>query len=259
MENIVVSTFRNVQDATAGLNKLKDLDQLNDITIYNMVMIRKTAESRYAFLYQDGPDTQDLPAEGAMAGTLVGALAGPIGMAIGMLTGVMVGSADEDDTENMSQEFLDDVNKRLEIDAIAIVLDVEEDGEFMINSYLEPFNGVVARRDTAAELDKYDQEQWKELKDEIQEAEEQLKQAREEDKAAIKAKIEKLKSERDEKIKKIRERNAKTKQHLQNKLKTLDEKWKASNQQIKTRIEQHREKLQQKLIQTDKEIESAFV
>jgi hypothetical protein len=33
MENIVVSTFRNVQDATAGLNKLKDLDQLNDITI----------------------------------------------------------------------------------------------------------------------------------------------------------------------------------------------------------------------------------
>jgi len=259
MENIVVSTFRNVQDATAGLNKLKDLDQLNDITIYNMVMIRKTAEGRYVFLYQDGPDTQDLPAEGAMAGTLVGALAGPIGMAIGMLTGVMVGSADEDDTENMSREFLDDVNKRLDIDAIAIVLDVEEDGEFMINSYLEPFNGVVARRDTAAEFDKYDQEQWKELKDEIKEAEEQLKQAGEEDKAAIKSRIEKLKSEREEKIKKIRERNAKTKQHLQNKLKTLDEKWKASNQQIKERIEQHREKLQQKLIQTDKEIESAFV
>ena len=258
MENIVVSAFRNVQDATAGLNRLKELDQLNDITIYNMVMIRKTAEGKFEFLYQDGPDTQDLPAKGAMAGTLVGALAGPIGMAIGMLTGVMVGSADEDDTDEMSREFLDDVNKRLAIDAIAIVLDVEEDGEFMINSYLEPFNGVIARRDTADEFDKYDQEQWKKLNDEIAKEEEQLKQAREEDKAAIKARIAKLKSERDEKIKKIGERNATTKQHLQNKLKALDEKWKASSQQLKAQIGRHREKLQQKLIKMNEEIESAF-
>jgi diadenosine tetraphosphate (Ap4A) HIT family hydrolase len=156
----------------------------------------------------------------------------------------------------MSREFLDDVNKRLEIDAIAIVLDVEEDGEFMINSYLEPFHGVIARRDTADEFDKYDQEQWKEMKDEIAKEEEQLKQAREEDKAAIKAKIAKLKSERDEKIKKITERNANAKQHLQNKLKALDEKWKASNQQIKARIEEHREKLQGKLIKMNEEIKN---
>jgi uncharacterized membrane protein len=247
MENIVVSTFRNIQDANAGLSKLKDLDQLNDITIYNMVMIRKKAEGKFEFLYQDGPDTQDLPADGAMAGTLIGALAGPIGMAIGMLTGVMVGAADEGDTEDMSQEFLDDVNKRLSIDGIAIVLDVEEDGAFMIDSYLEPFHGVIARRDTAAEFDKYDQEQWQKLKDEIAKEEQQLKQARDEDKAAIKARIAKLRSESDEKIKKIKERHVATIQHLQNKLKALDEKWKASNQQMKDRVEQHREKLKEKL------------
>jgi len=247
MENIVVSTFQNVQDATLGLNKLKDLDQLNDITIYNMVMIRKTAEGKFEFLYQDGPDTQDLPANGAMAGTLIGALAGPIGMAIGMLTGVMVGAADEDDTLEMSSEFLDAVNKRLAIDSVAIVLDVEEDGAFMIDSYLEPFHGTIARRDTAAEFDKFDQEQWQEVQDEIAKEEQQLKQARDEDKAAIKASIAKLKAASDEKMKKIRERNAKAKQHLQNKLKALDEKWKASNQQMKARIEQHREKLKEKL------------
>src|SRR5258708_20526641 len=99
MENIVVSTFRNVQDATAALNRLKDLDQLNDITIYNMVMIRKTAEGRFVFLYQDGPDTQDLPAEVAMARTLVGALAGPIGMCIVIFTAVMVAPPDASDTD----------------------------------------------------------------------------------------------------------------------------------------------------------------
>ena len=125
MENIVVSSFRNLQDATLGLDKLKDLNQLNDITIYNMVMIRKTAEGKFEFLYQEGPDTRDIPAQEALAGTLIGAIGGPIGMAVGMLTGVLVGSVDEDDSEEMSREFLDDVNKQLGIGSVAIVLDVE--------------------------------------------------------------------------------------------------------------------------------------
>jgi uncharacterized membrane protein len=247
MENIVVSSFRNLQDATLGLNKLKDLDQLNDITIYNMVMIRKTAEGKFEFLYQEGPDTQDIPAEGALAGTLIGAIGGPIGMAVGMLTGVMLGSADEDDREEMSREFLDDVNKQLGIGSVAIVLDVEEDGEFMINSYLSPFNGVIVRRDIADQFAKYDEEQWMESEEELKAEERRLKEAAEKDKAAIEARIAKLKTERDERIKKIRERNARTKEQVQNKIKALDEKWKTSDQQLKTRMAAQREKLREKL------------
>src|SRR5579871_2152959 len=171
MENIVVSAFRNVQDATLGLNKLKDLDQLNDIDIFNIVMIRKTSDDKFEFLYRDGPDTQDLPADGALAGTLIGVIGGPIGMAVGMLTGAMIGAADENDTEDMYREFLADVNKQLGVGTVAIVLDVEEEGELMINSYLEPFNGVIVRRDIAAEFDKYDQEQERELNEEIDEEE----------------------------------------------------------------------------------------
>ena len=258
MENVVVSTFRNVQDATAALEKLKDLDRLDDIAIYNMVMIRKTAEDRFEFLYHDGPDTRDFPAAGAMLGTLVGALAGPIGMAIGMLTGVMAGAADEDDTEDMSQDFLNDVNRQMAIDAVAIVLDVEEDGEFMINSYLEPYHGVIIRKDIAGQYDKYEKEQWKELNDEIDEEERQLKQAREEEKAAITAKIVKLKSERDERLKKIKERNAKAKEQLQNKIKALDEKWKTSDQKLKEKIGVHREKMREKLKKVNEDITTAF-
>ena len=247
MENIVVSSFRNLQDATLGLNKLKDLDQLNDITIYNMVMIRKTAEGKFEFLYQEGPDTQDIPAEGALAGTLIGAIGGPIGMAVGMLTGVVLGSADEDDSEEMSREFLDDVNKQLGIGSVAIVMDVEEEDEFMINSYLLPFNGVIVRRDIADQFAKYDQEQWMESEEELKAEEGRLKEAAEKDKAAIEAKIAKLKTERDERIKKIRERNARTKEQVQNKIKALDEKWKTSDQQLKTRMAAQREKLREKL------------
>jgi len=258
MENIVVSTFRSVQDATLGLNKLKDLDQLNDIDIYNIVMIRKTSGDKFEFLYKDGPDTRDLPVDAALAGTLIGVIGGPIGMAVGMLTGAMVGAADEDDTEDLYREFLNDVNKQLAVGTVAIVLDVEEDGELMINSYLEPFNGVVVRRDIAAEFDKYDQEQERELNEEIEEEERRLKEAREENKAAVRARIAKLKSERDERTRKIRERNARTKEHLQNKIKALDDRWKAANAQMKEKIALQRDKIREKLGKMDREIATAF-
>jgi uncharacterized membrane protein len=259
MENIVISSFPNLQDATLGLNKLKDLDQLNDITIYNMVMIRKIAEGKYEFLYQEGPDTSDIPATGALAGTLIGALAGPIGMAVGMLTGAVIGSADEDDSDEMSREFLDSVNKQLGIGSVAIVLDVEEDGEFMINSYLTPFNGVIVRRDIAEQYAKYDQEQWAEVQKELTAEEARLKAAGEKDKAAIEARIAKLKTESDQRLKKIKERNAKTKEHLQNKIKTLDEKLKTSDEHLKQKIAAQKEKLKEKLEKVGKDVSSAFV
>jgi uncharacterized membrane protein len=259
MENIVVSTFRNLQDATLGLNKLKDLDQLNDITIYNMVMIRKTDEKKFEFLYQEGPDTQDIPATGALAGTLIGTLGGPIGMAVGMLTGALIGSANEDDTEEMSREFLDDVNKTLGTGSIAIVLDVEEDDEYMIDSYLTPFNGVIVRRDIAAQFAKYDQEQWNELQEEIATEEQRLKGAAEKDKAAIEARIAKLKTESDEKVKRIKERNARTKEHVQKKITALDEKLKTSDEHLKARIASQKQKLKGKLEKVSEDIGSAFV
>jgi uncharacterized membrane protein len=247
MENIVVSSFHSLQDATLGLNKLKDLDQLNDITIFNLVMIRKTAEGKFEFLYREGPDTQDMPAEGALAGTLIGAIGGPIGMAVGMLTGGMLGSADEDDRAEMSREFLDDVNKQLSIGSVAIVMDVEEEDELMINSYLSPFNGVMVRRDIADQFAKYDQQQWAELDEELKAEEERLKAAGEKDKAAIEAKIAKLKTEREEKMKKVKERNARTKEQVQNKIKLLDEKLKTSDQQLKIRIAAQKAKLGEKM------------
>lgn len=259
MENIVVSSFRNLQDATLGLNKLKDLDQLNDITIYNMVMIRKTAEGKFEFLYQEGPDTQDIPVEGALAGTLIGAIGGPIGMAVGMLTGAVAGSADEDDYEGMSREFLEDVNKQLGIGSVAIVLDVEEGDELIINSYLSAFNGVVVRRDIADQFAKYDQEQWKESEEELKAEERRLKEAGEKDKAAIEARIAKLKAQKDDRIRKLRERNARTKERIQNKIKALDEKWKLSDQQLKTRIAAKKEKLREKLEKVSEDVGSALV
>ena len=51
MENLAVITFHNIQDATGGLNKLKELDEHNDIILYNILLVRKNGESQYELLY----------------------------------------------------------------------------------------------------------------------------------------------------------------------------------------------------------------
>ncbi len=258
MENIVVSTFPDAQNASDGLKILKELDQLGDITIYNIVMLRKTGEQPIEFLYHDGPDTRDLPVATGAAGALIGVIGGPIGMALGMMTGVMIGAIDEDNTESISKDFLDKVSGQLSAGSIAIVMDVEEDNEVMINSYIEPLNGIMVRTNINDEYIKYDEEQWEELDTQIDEAERELHEAREEDKAAIKAKIEKLKAEQTERMKRVKARAAIAKEHLENKIKEIEQKLDTSDEKLKKRLEAQGEKLKEKLKKFDQDLAWAF-
>jgi uncharacterized membrane protein len=258
MENLVVSTFQDAVNASEGLKKLQELDQIGDIIIYNVVMIRKTAENQFDLLFQDGADLEGRPALGALGGAAIGAIGGPIGMAIGMLTGTIIGSADADDAEAFSDAFLAKVNGNLTIGAFAILLDVEEDNEQLINSYMEPFHGVTVHSDIADQYDRFDNEQWKELNEEIDEEEKALQTALDKDKEALKAKIKKLKAERDEKIGKIKSRAAVRKKHIAEKIKVLDGKLKAAGEKQREKIKAQRDKIHAKLNAFEKKTEWAF-
>jgi len=246
MENLVVASFQDMDNAVKALNKLNELNELDDIIIYNMVMIQKKGE-QFQVLYREGPDTQDLPAEGAFVGSLIGALAGPIGMALGMLTGVMAGAVNEDDTETFFDEFLNNVTKQLQPGSYAVVIDVEEDTAVFIDSYLEPFHAVIVRKDITDQYDKYDQEHIEELNKQIDNEEKELDTASEKNKAAIKAKISNLKSKREERIKKFKTRRENSKKQLQEKIENLKKKITASQDKRNERLKAHKEKLEDKL------------
>ncbi len=258
MENLVVSTFQDAVNASEGLKKLQELDQIGDIIIYNVVMIRKTAENQFDLLFQDGADLEGRPALGALGGAAIGAIGGPIGMAIGMLTGTIIGTANEDDAEAFSDAFLAKVNSNLTIGAFAILLDVEEDNEQIINSYMETCHGVTVHSDIADQYDRFDNEQWKELNEEIDEEEKALQAAMDKDKEALKAKIKKLKAERDEKIGKIKSRAAARKQYIGEKVKALDGKLKAAGEKQHEKIKAQRDKIHAKLAAFEKKTQWAF-
>ena len=69
---------------------------------------------------------------------------------------------------------------------------------------MKPCHGVTVHSNIADQYDRFDDEQWKALNDEIDQEEKALQAAVDKDKEAIKAKIKKLKAERNEKIKTLR-------------------------------------------------------
>jgi uncharacterized membrane protein len=258
MENLVIITFPDAKNATGGLNKLQELDLLGDITLYNYALIRKTGGNQFDLIQHEGADTDGLPAIGAIGGSMIGIIGGPIGMAIGMLTGALVGSADEEDNLDFSDEVLDKVKDSLLVGEFAIILDVEEDDDFFINSYIDPFRGVLVRTDIASQFDEYDNEQWDELNKEIDDDEKSLKTAVDKDKASIKAKIDKLKKERDERFQKMKSRSAKRKEVLEDKIKAFDEKIKTAGENAKDKLKAIRKKLAEKLAAANAKLDWAF-
>lgn len=248
MENLVVASFQNIQDATAGLHKLKELDQTGEITIYNIAMIRKTAESKFELLHHEGPGKKTKVADGAVVGSLVGVLGGPIGIIIGLLTGMLIGSAANDiDAYDFSDEFLNDVNRKMTIGTLSIVLDVQEEGEFMIDSHLASFHCTTIHENLDNQYDEYEDQKWKDLNKEISDEEKAWGKAADKDKAKIRVKIDKLKKEREDRMDKRKTGFAAVKNQLHDKIKLLDDKITISNGKVREKLKVHKDRFMQDL------------
>jgi uncharacterized membrane protein len=259
MENLLIITFGSKSKATEGLNRLKDLDQLGDITIYNRALIQKTGINQYEILEHEGPDTEALPATGALGGAVIGSLGGPLGMAMGMLTGATLGLAGEANRLDFSSDVLDQVNKRLSIGTFAIILDAEEDTESIVDSYMKSSDGYVLRTDIADQYDQYNQAQDDEFNKELKAEEKSLKADLDADKATIKLRIQKLKLEHDLRVVKLKVRTALRKKQLENRIKTFDNKIKTATADVKNKLTANRKKLAKSLSNFEKKVDKALV
>ncbi len=258
MENLLIITFGDKSKATEGLNRLADLDQLGDIIVYNQALIKKTGINQFEILEHKGPDTDVLPATGALGGAVIGAIGGPLGMAMGMLTGATLGLADEANRLDFSSDVLDQVTKNLGVGRFAIVLDVEEDTESIVDSYMKSSEGTVVRTDIADRYDQYDEAREDEFNKELDAEEKSLKTALEADKANIKLRIEKLKLEHDLKVVKLKLRTAKRKKQIEDRIKTFDDKIKTAAADSKNKLQAHRKKLAENLSNFGKKVDKAF-
>jgi uncharacterized membrane protein len=236
MENLVVITFRELEKAMDGLTKLKELDNVDEITIYGLAFIHKKEDGAIEYLYHDGEDSGRKVAIGAAAGMLIGLLGGPLGMLLGVLTGAGLGQAMEDDTTDLDHHFIMKVNKHLEPGTYALVIDAEEDADILVDQRMESLGGMILRTSVDDETERFDDEQLSKFNQEIDAKEAEFKTAVGEKKEKLKHEIKELKDKQHRRMMKFREKVTARKNHLHQKIDLLHKKMLAANQKNKEKF-----------------------
>jgi uncharacterized membrane protein len=205
MTNLIVATFKEEAEAIEASQKLHELESIGDITIYELVLIKKNAEGEITVVQAD--TSENLATFSGMAiGALIGALAGPVGLVTGMLVGTISGTAAEVDTYGFEDDFISKASEQLEPGMAAVIAEIEEDDTVFVDSSLTPIAAMLTRSDVDYEYTKHSDEKIEELDEEIAGMRAKFKSATEDDKAKLKQKIDKLKEERKEKIDEFKEK-----------------------------------------------------
>lgn len=207
MDRMLVVVFDNEAKAYDGKQALLQLDAEGSISTYAYAVLAKQADGKATV--KQGEDNGPLGTLANTAlGSLVGLLGGPIGVAVGAASGAVVGGALDLQNARIGDDFIEDVNKQLGPNKVALVAEIEEDWTTPVDSRMETLGGRVFRRSLS------------EVKHTIHE----------ENVAALKADLAQMKAEQ-------AKANADRKAKLQEKITQLDSKIEAQLQRAKDRRE----------------------
>ena len=205
MEKMLVVVFDSESKAYEGTNALSQLGREGSIEIYAESVIKKNGDGKTVVLKTE--DEFPLGTLGGTAiGSLIGLLGGPYGVIIGAASGSLVGAVDDLSRSSIGAEFVDDVSARLTPGKYAVVADISEEWVTPMDVKMEKLGGQVFR---TAKLD-VETEQMKRAITaydlEIAQLEKERKEAADDRKAKLQAKIDKLKEKRQKKVEQANQR-----------------------------------------------------
>ncbi|HZT42414.1 MAG TPA: DUF1269 domain-containing protein [Chthonomonadaceae bacterium] len=201
MSKFIVVIFPNEKIAYEGTHALKELDAEGSLTLYSMAVVTQDTAGKLSV--KQAADEGPLgTAVGSLAGGLIGLLGGPVGMAVGFAGGALVGSWGDLFHLGVSSKFLEEVSQKLTPGKVAVVADVDEDWITPLDTRMDALGGIVLREwRTDFEGELYEREVTA-RKAELAQLKAEFAQAREENKAKLRARIEeaqtKLKETRDQ-------------------------------------------------------------
>jgi uncharacterized membrane protein len=239
MNKMLVAVFENEAKAYEGLSELKSLHQNGDISLYASAVISKDANGKL-FLKTAVENQPVGTATGLVTGSMLGLLGGPIGVAIGAAAGSLIGLLFDAGHEDVSVEFVNDVSLALTNSKTAVIAEIDEDWTVPVDTRLELLHAVVFRRFRYEVVDQQLERESMAIVNEFKALKQELKLAREEEKAKINAAIDRVKN-----------KASITRVALENKAKAieveLDGKVNVMKAQIKEANEKRKAKLQKLL------------
>ncbi len=239
MSKYIVSVFDNEKAAYKGGRVLGQLHDEGSIAIYEGAILAKVDSGEVRIL--DGLEEAPFGALGGMAlGSLIGVLGGPAGVLAGAAAGSLSGMLVDISITGVNDEFLDDVAKELSPGHFAVAAEVEEGWTTPLDARMEALGGTVYRSWRVDVEDAQIERDIEANEREREELEQEWKQASDESKAKLQAKVDAMKA----KFKGLQDRARKKvetlKEEVDTKIKKLDEQIAKADADFKTKLEKTR-------------------
>src|SRR6478672_3693896 len=188
MNKMLVAVFDTENKAFEGLNAIKDLHNKGDITLYANAVVSKN-EKGQLHLETSSDQGPIGTTTGLLTGSLIGLFGGPVGLAVGAMTGSIAGMIFDVDTDDINTTFVDEVSKALEKGKTAVIAEIDETWTVPVDTKLDALNAIVFRRLRDEVVEDQLKRESEAIASDYRNLKEELKEAREEDKAAIKTAI----------------------------------------------------------------------
>jgi len=227
MDRMLVVVFDNENKAYEGKRALQQLDGEGSISVYAYAVLAKNADGTATVKQGDdvGPIGTLL---GTSLGALIGVLGGPAGMAVGAAAGMGVGSTLDLNNIRVGSDFIDDVQKNLSPNKVALIAEVDEEWTTPVDTRMEAIGGNVFRRALSEVTDKVDDEDIAAMKADLDQLKAEHAKAQADRKAKLQGKINQLDSKIQAQLQKAKERREATQRKAQEKVKILKAKAEAA-------------------------------
>jgi len=245
MNKMLVAVFETENKAYEGLSALKSLHDNGDITLYASAVVSKNqkGELNLNTAADQGPIGT---ATGLFAGSLLGLLGGPIGLVLGAAAGSFAGLVFDITNDDINTTFVDEVTSALIPGKTAVIAEVDESWTVPVDTKLDALNAVVFRRLKYEVADDQLQRESAAIEAEFKSLKEELKEAKDEDKAKIKAAMARLQN-------KAQATNDLIKRKLNESKNQFDAKVSAMELQIKNAKERRRARIEKRIREVKEE------
>ena len=231
MDRMLVVVFDNESKAYEGKKALLQLDGEGSISVYAYAVLAKHADGSASIKQSDdsGPLGTLL---GTSLGSLIGLLGGPAGLAIGAAAGLMGGAAADLNNVRIGDDFLEDVNKVLLPNRVAVVAEIEEEWTTPVDTRMEAIGGTVFRRALSEVKDTADAEEIAAMKADAAQIKAEYASARADRKARLQEKINQLDSKIQARLQKSKDRREAAQRQAQAKIQVLKNKAAAARAKV---------------------------
>jgi len=220
MDRMLVVVFDNETKAYEGKKALMQLDAEGSISVYAYAVLSKHADGSATI--KQGDDTGPLGTlVGTSLGSLIGLLGGPVGVAIGAASGFAIGGVADLNNARIGADFIDDVNKQLLPNKVAVVAEIEEDWTTPVDTRMEPIGGIVFRRALADVEHEIHEENVSAMKADLAQMKAEHAKARADLKAKLQEKINQLDTKIQTQLQRAKERREAAERQAQAKVQVL--------------------------------------